>query len=332
MKRLRSLLLSIVFVLTLFLPVLSGCGTEWSWSLSDGRVLTMGKESLSENELRVLALEYKELFESYYGDLLGPEFWTMPVSKDRTFEEYVKTEYVLEEARVLLFLGAVAKERGIVLTNAEEEEIRSAAERFYGELTEDEKKFLNRDPECISKVLLRYASAIRAVTVLIDNEKVEVSDEESRVMDVMVIRLSDEEHAEELLARLRSGENFAAAAKAESENSRIEYSFSRSDLKDPVSRVLFVLKEGEISEVFSYGGSYYIFRNVSSYDALLSCQEKSNLLAVRRHDGWKDLYLAYVSEHEEKIRYSVWDRISLASQGAFSSAGSVFTCLPASFR
>ena len=321
-KRLFVLLLAL-----LCLSVLPGCRAEWSWSFGGKKALSAGSAGLSETEVRIIALEYKCLFESYYKSLLGDRFWDRPVSDNETYEDYVKSEYILEEARALLYLNEVAKEKKIALSDAETETLRQGASRYYLSLTQDEIDYIKASEENVFEVLKRYALAEKAVTQLIADQKLEVSDEESRVMDVMMIRVLDREFAEDLHERIENGENFATIARSCSLDTVIEYSFARSELVDEMRGILFSLKDGEISDVIAYKGNYYIFRNVSSYNLILSNKEKGNLLAARRYESWESRFRAFAEENEEKISFSFWNGLSLGVSGDFPYTVSLFSCM-----
>ena len=105
----RKLALFLMLLLTV-LP-LGGCRTEWVWSFGEKVALSNGKSGLTENEIRVIALEYKCLFESYYKELLGESFWEREVFEGESYEAYIKSEYILEEARALLYLNTVSAEQ-----------------------------------------------------------------------------------------------------------------------------------------------------------------------------------------------------------------------------
>ena len=320
--------LSIFCFFLIAVLTLSGCRTEWVWSFGEKVALTNGRNGLTENEIRVIALEYKCLFESYYKELLGEQFWDREVFEGETYEDYIKSEYILEEARALLYLNSVSDERNVSLTDSEREKIRTEARAYYdGYLTDDEKQFIRSDRDMLEQVLLKYALASKVVSDLVKDGKLEVSDEESRVSDVMVIRVVSRELADELSDRILNGENFATLAAMYSEDPEIEYSVSRSDLNDEIRDVIFALKDGEISQVIEYEGNYYLFRNVNSYNVLLSNKEKTNLMAARRYENWNALYEAFMKEHEEKIQLSFWNALRLNEPGDYTYRKSLFSCL-----
>ena len=322
----RKLALFLVFILTVL--SLSGCRTEWVWSFGEKVALSNGKSGLTENEIRVIALEYKCLFESYYKELLGETFWDREVFEGESYEAYIKSEYILEEARALLYLNTISDERNVSLTDSEREKIRTEARAYYdSSLTEDEKAFIRSDHDTLESVLIKYAVASKVVSDLVKDGSLEVSDEESRVSDVMVIRVKSRELAEELSSRIQNGENFATLASMYSEDPEIDYSVSRSDLNDEIRDVIFSLKDGEISPVIEYGQDFFIFRNVNPYNILLSNKEKTNLMAARRYENWNAMFESFMKEHEEKIELSFWNALRLNEPGDFTYRKSLFSCL-----
>ncbi|MBO4411389.1 MAG: peptidylprolyl isomerase [Lachnospiraceae bacterium] len=311
-KRVGSFFVLIVLVLTL-----SACQADWSWTFGEQKLLTMGKLGLTEKEMRVIALEYKCLFESYYKELLGEEFWDREVEEGETFEDYVKSEYVLVESRALLYLNQVASERLLKLNDTESEEVHRRAEAYFGQMTPDEREYFVSDVQAVERVMTLYELASKAVNEMLKDQSFEISDEESRVMDVMVIRVSDKALAEELHERIQNGENFATLAKNYSTDSRVLYSLARSELRTEFRSILFALKNGEVSEVLSYQGEYYLIRNVNSFNLLLSNKEKVNLLAAKRYENWDLAFESFIRENEEKINLKAWEELRLKLAGDY---------------
>ena len=295
----------------------AGCGLSFSWVGRDRKALVQGDLYLTEGEMRVIALEYKTLFESYYEELFSDSFWTEEVDENMTFEEYVKSYYILEESTALLYLCGVAEERSLSVTDAAREDLSQKAESYFSSLTEDEKRFLSCGSETVRDVLIMYETAFLGVESLLSGSRIEVSEEDGRVVDIELIRTTDAETAEALHERIENGENFLTIAKANTVERETSYSVSREELAPEIASVVFSMKAGETSGVIPYGGGYYIFRVLNYNNSLLSVKNRKNLIAVRRYEGWSGEYEAYRSEHPARLSETFFDSLTLSSEGDF---------------
>ena len=278
---------------------------------------TYGSIRLTEEELRLIALQYKTENEQYYKPLLGIDFWEMQVADEMTYEEYIREYYIFSECRALLCLEQAASELGITLSKAEKEQAARNASLYFSELTEDELSFTGADRSDAEALFSAYMLAGKTVEKLVEGKKLEVSDEESRVADFSIIRLSSRERAEEVYERLRSGESFRSVANENSEDGKIEFTASREELLPAVAEIVFSMNNGEISNIISYNGSYFIIYLENSYDTLLSLNHKRNLLAERRFEGWEAVFEEYLSKNELKRDNRMFASLTLSEEGDF---------------
>ena len=279
--------------------------------------VSSGGNQLTEEELRLIALQYKTENESYYKPLLGIDFWQMNVTKDMTYEEYIREYYIFSECRAVLLLLKVAQEQGITLTGLENEQAESAANAYYAALTEDERSFTGAAEADALDLFRAYMIAGKTVEKLIEGKKLEVSDEESRVVDLGVIRLATQKKAEEIYGRIKAGESFRTLANEYSLDDKTEYTASREELLPSVADIVFSMSNGDISDIISCNGSYFILYLENSYDMLLSLNHKRNLLAERRFDGWEELYEEYLKGSDLKRDNRMFDQLSLSQDGDF---------------
>ena len=289
MKKVFMLLLSVLMTL-----ILSGC-TEFTvnWHLGENVMLRVGDTELSESETRLVALHYKGEFEKNYQELLGDDFWDMEVRENISYDDYVKEYYVYRECKAILYLGIEGEKRGISLSLLEETDLKKEAEAFYEAMTEDERTYTGASLSDIIRVKSLYAAAEKTVEAISSGKTLEISDEESRVADIKVIRVASEEEALSLLGRLSSGENFSTLARENTLDERIEYTVAKEDLAEELRNIVFSLSSGETSPVIHMNDDYYIIRVTNAYDTLLSQNNKENLLAEARFLTWQDVYDSY---------------------------------------
>ena len=306
----------ISFLLACMLFLSAGC-VPLEFTLGHHIAVSSGGNQLTEEELRLIALQYKTENESYYKPLLGIDFWQMKVADEMTYEEYIREYYVFSECRAVLLLLKVAAEQGITLTGLENDQAETAANAFFDALTEDERAFTGAGKQDVLELFRAYMIAGKTVEKLIEGKKLEVSDEESRVVDMDIIRLDTQRKAEELYNRIKSGESFRTLANEYSLDDKIEFTASREELLPMVADIVFSMSNGDISDIISSNGSYFIIYLENSYDMLLSLNHKRNLLAERRFEGWEALYEEYLAESDLKRDNRMFDQLSLSLDGDF---------------
>lgn len=306
-----------VFLSLFLLFALPGCNTVFDWHFSQRTVAECGNAVLTDKDFRILALEYKCLYENYYKDLLSESFWVMEVSPGRSFETYVKENCLLRDAESLLYLTQIAEKENILLTFDEEERVENAAAAFFSALTEDEKRYINANPDDVRSLLRRFYVAYNAEQFLLKDKACEVSDEASRVLDLEVLHTETEADARALKERLNKGEIFRTVAMENTIDERLLYSVCREDLMEPFRTEIFNLSSGEVSDVIVYENEGYIFRIAASYNLLLSQNNKSNMLAKLRYENWKDAYSAYNIKEEPAVNHAFLKKLDLTRDGDF---------------
>lgn len=304
------------FLLACLMLALSAC-VPLDFTLGHHIAVSSGGIQLTEEELRLIALQYKTENESYYKPLLGIDFWQMSVAEDMTYEEYIREYYIFSECRAVLCLLKAAQEEGIALTGLESDQAKEAARSYFAALTEDEKAFANADVQDAEELIRAYMIAGKTVEKLIEGKKLEVSDEESRVVDLGIIRLPTQKQAEEIYARIKAGESFRTLANEYSMDSKTEFTASREELLPAAADIVFSMSSGDISDIISLNGNYYILYLESTYDMLLSLNHKRNLLAERRFEGWEALYEEYLAESDLKRDNRMFEALSLSQDGDF---------------
>lgn len=297
---------------------LSSCGSvPFNWKIGEKISVYTEHDRLSSNEVRLIALQYKSLYESYYSELLGRDFWDEKTDGSDTFEEYVKEYCVWNECCALMYLMSVAEEKDYTLTAFEKEKAAEAAEQYFSALTADQLEFTGASKEDAEQLIGRYIIADKVVSELIQGKKLEVSDEESRVSDIQVIHVATEAEAQRISELIRSGENFATLARENTIDDEILYSVRKGMPEETLNNIIFSMHDNDVSDIVCYEDSYYIIRMVNSYNTLLSANYKANLMAERRFEGWKSVYERYAAETHISRDAEDWAELSLKTEGDF---------------
>ncbi len=302
----------IVFLSAVMLFTASSCSSViFGFSNGSPVVMSCGKETLNESELRLIALHYKSAFEHYYVNLFGDDFWELPAEEGMTYGQYVRSYWILSECRALMSLCCMAEDNRVSLTDSEIESLERTAEIVFRELSEDERAFTNAGYNDVLTLLEKIETASKMLDTLTENAKIDVNDEESRVADIALIRVGDPDVASEIRARLDLEENFLTLANAFSEEKQIYYSVAKGDLKEPLNSAVFSLAEGEESDVLICEGSYYLIRVISSYNSILSSRNRTSIALLRRYNAWEEENEAHLRQHPLRMVPKMLENIPL---------------------
>ena len=305
-------------VLSVFLMFLCACVIPVDFHPENRLVLSSDQEVLREAEVRIAALEYKCQFENYYKELYGEDFWDLEVKDGLDYETYVKEFFIYPELKTAMYLSELAKQEDVKVSAPEEERLKEASSAWYMKMTEDERLYTGASEEDIYQLLHRYLLAEKMIEKLLEGKKTEISEEESRAVDFQVIRVSDQELADDLSERLSNGESFLTLASLYSENTRFSYSAAKGELAEELEEVVFSMKENEISPVIPSGDHYYLIRMVNTRNTLLSINQQENQLARKRFEAWKSVYDSRVSEGMIRRNEEVWQSIRLKCEGDYA--------------
>lgn len=311
----RKTLFICILIMAIVLP---GCNTVVNWNSRSRTVLMCSGKSMTDIQMKIVAMEYKELYEYYYRELLTENFWKEEVAEGVDFEHFVLQSSVLPECQAVLYLTAAADELSIKIPEDMVTELTEAARTYYAALSDDEKAFTGAGESDVLELLKLYSRAILAEEALISDHVIEVSDEASRVADIEVIHTPTVKEAEEILLRYKNGENFTTLAQENTIDQRIKYSVARSDLQEPFDTVVFSLQSGGVSDVVSLNGEGFIIRVSNTYNTLLSLNNRRNLLASLRFDDWRNAAQTLGISEDSSLSRDFFSALSLTRQGDFS--------------
>ncbi len=311
----RKTLFICILIMAIVLP---GCNTVVNWNSRSRTVLMCAGKSMTDIQMKIVAMEYKELYEYYYRELLTERFWKEEVAEGVNFEQFVLKSSVLPECQAVLYLSAAADELSIKIPEDRMTKLSEAAKSYYEALSDDEKSFTGAGESDVLELLRLYYRAILAEETLISDHVIEVSDEASRVADIEVIHTPSVREAEEILRRYKNGENFTTLAQENTIDQKIKYSVARSDLQEPFDSVIFSLQNGGVSDVVSLNGEGFIIRVSNTYNTLLSLNNRRNLLASLRFDDWKKAAQSLGISEDSSLNRGFFSRLSLTVQGDFN--------------
>lgn len=315
MKKKRIRILTGMLFTVMFLNGCSIGGNEVviTSGVSSRDVFKIGGDSCNIKEAKVYLANYQNI----YGKSYGIDLWEQNFQKQK-LEKYVK-DVALSEMTKIVCMDLLAKDQSISLTQDEVAEIEKAAEVYYSSLNKEEKDYMGVSQADIVSMYKDYALADKVYRALTQSVNEEVSDDEARIMEAMQIYVSDKSKAEEVSAKLKSGEDFAAVANNYNQKTVIEIAFGRGEMPKEVEDTAFELEDGEISDCIAADDGYYFIKCTNKFNVELTDANKSNIVEARENAAFDDVYEEFVSGLASNLNPKVWDSIELVTDGSITT-------------
>ena len=163
-------------------PMFSGCGEkkEEPEQTSNGTlVFQYGNNLVTKGEIYIYIETVRERYELQYGS----DVWqtVLPDGGEGASMENLTREEVVNEIVRVKTLCAHADELGIVLSDEELSELNRKADDFCEGLTDEQLQSMEITKEKAEKVMQENAIASKVEAKILDDRKIEISDEEARM-------------------------------------------------------------------------------------------------------------------------------------------------------
>ena len=121
-------------------------------------------------------------------------------------------------------MNLLAKDKEIIITSAEKEEIRKLSEEYYESLTEDDIAYMGVKEDDVRTMYEEYFLSNKVVSELTKDMNLEISDSEAKVITIDQIVLSDGNTAQDVLNQVNEdGADFEAIAREYSEDNEMRH-------------------------------------------------------------------------------------------------------------
>ena len=199
----------------LAMAVLTGCSRKTA-AVSGAR--TVDKE-YTKGQMMVIAITERNRYQNIYTS----ELWSVKADQNGdTFEDRLMDQveqFLIELATTNL----MADEQGIELTGQEKDALKSLAQEYYRNLSEQDRRFMDVSEDEVYDLYCEYYRADKLVAELTKNENLEVSDAEAKVIGIQQIELDSRAEAENVLALAQAEKaDFGAIAAKYSKDSRTD--------------------------------------------------------------------------------------------------------------
>ena len=307
-KRMAVLGLSAVLTMT----GLTGCGNQtklvFTTGLSGNQVFKIGTETCTMPEIMI----YLTTFYNQYAEIYGKEMWNYDFG-GVSLEEHVKDE-VLSKLAQIKIMNLMAEERGITLSEEEEQRVSKAAEVYYETLSEELKKQEDITKEIVQKVYEEYAAANKVYANITEAADMEISDDEARTVTVQKIYFQNEDRGKQILERIQSGEAFEVIAAEVSEDKQLVQSYARGTVETAFEEVLFSMDAGEISDVIKTSDGFYIVKCISTIDYEATQENKLVLADKRKKEAFSQAYTEIAKNTHSQFRDKQWEKLTLREE------------------
>jgi len=302
----RKRCIGILFAAIWSISVLSGCGNTkivLTTGLASDELFRIGDVSCKLSEALVYLNNQKNQYENVY----GIEMWEHDFG-DMTLEDYLKNQVVSKLAQIKSMV-LLANERQIVLTEEEIQSAQKAAAEYYATLSKEEISLLGVDQTEIQQMYEDYCLAYKAYGQITEDERVEISVDEARILQLQQIFVPEEHLAEELKDKLDNGEDFEALAANYSKASQITVEVARGDKGEEYENVAFDLDNEEISDVFAEDEGYYILKCLSTNMEEKSEENKIKIAKQQKQERFQSIYSDLMKDTLSEFQEKLWDKI-----------------------
>ncbi|MBO5071301.1 MAG: peptidyl-prolyl cis-trans isomerase [Roseburia sp.] len=276
-------------------------------------IFTLGGTGCEIKEAKVYLSNYQNI----YGTAYGIDLWQHDFGDD-SLVQYVKN-ITLQELTQIYGMNLLAESKEVTLSEEELADIGLAAEAYYESLSEEEISYLEVSKGEIKEYYRHYALARKLYHSLTEGVDEEVSDDEARVMEIMQIFVSSEEKAEEVLTKLKGGEDFATVASNYNELTAIQINVSRDDLPPEAEEVAFQMNNGEVSGSIEVENGYYFIRCMNKFDEELTEANKVNIVEKRQKEALDDVYHEFMDSLTSNINEELWESLTPDTSGVVTT-------------
>lgn len=324
--------LTVLFVaLVLCMESMTGCGRpsdETKVVLTTGfrrnEVFRIEDESCTLPEIMVYLTNIQNRYEKVYGS----KIWETEID-GVTLEENVK-ETALAKMAQTKAMKLLAKKHNIELTEQEKETAQKAAEEYFNSLSKTEIEQMGIDEKLIASLYEEYALSDKLYQHIIKDINPEISDDEARtitvehiliktyslnengemVADTEYAKSNAKKRAQEVLEKVKEGENFEDLATQYSEDDTIIYSFGKGEMEPEFEEAAFNLGTDEVSDIVETRYGYHIIKCLSTFNREVTDENKKKIVEKRKEEVFGEEYETFVDSLTRNLNRTLWESVT----------------------
>ena len=293
------------WILLLFcLLLLCGCGNKKEEALQRDELLAVNGNVCSWSEAQIFILAQKAIYSENYGE----EIWAVQLPNGR-FDSYIKNA-LLPYIELLFLADSAAEENGVRLSDGERLQVERAADAYLGKLGEMGREMTGIGREEIEDALTRYARGQIFYEQTLMDAKIEISEEEARVMAVQMVIIEERmgmATAQEIRQKLAGGSSVNAVLSEYVGCGAKKENIIRGDYGGDFDTIVFALKNEQWSPIISLNGQYYLVQCLSSYLPEETAKHKAQMEQEERETLLQGLLDEYGNKATLLLNPELWD-------------------------
>ncbi len=293
------------------MTVLSGCsGThekiEFVTEMPADIVLSVGDEECNSAQMRLLLGNNRNRYGNAYSlDMWGTENETAKAELSNYVRDITVSHWIK-----ILSMNALAKEYEIELPESVMSTVERTAEEYYDALDVSDVEITGITKDDVTEIYRQLAVSDMVYEELTRDVSFEVSNDESRVMEVMVIYTESADTAALVDEELKGGSDFGALAANYNEYRSIEVDMYRGLFPEDVEEAAYSLENGEHTDRIKGDEGWYFIYCINKYNEELSNQNKDNIVRKRRTDAFNNIYDLFEDNVETEFNIALWDSVT----------------------
>jgi foldase protein PrsA len=293
--------------------------------LKEDEIFRIDRESCTMAEMMVYLTNTKNQYESVYGE----QIWNISMD-GYSLENRIK-ENVLAKIAQIKTMYLMALDRGVTLTEQEEQLVVNAASDYFNTLSETEIEAMQVDLTLIEKLYRQYAFANKVYQQIIGELDPEISDDEARIVTVNQIFLEGKteetaREANEIYALALLGEDdFETLALTHSDLETITDSFGVGERETAIWQAAFELETEQVSPVIETQNGFYILKCVTTLQREETDTNKQRIAARRKKEVFGEDYDAFVSGLVRILNEEAWANVTFLQDERITTAD-FFAC------
>ena len=255
---------------------------------------------------------YIRTLETSYEDTFGPAIVSREFDGINVSDKL--TGLALSRLAQVKAMNLLAVDRGLTLTEREEEKCVQAADRYMRSLSEADLRDMDIGYDMLLHMFEEYALAAKVYNDITGDINPEISDDEARTITVKMITVEGRDQAEALqianmiYSQISDGKDPDAAADEYDEASVSKHSFGKDTDEFPEDFVdtCFKLAADEISTPIMKDNKAYIVKCISSFEQEDTDANKLRLVAKRKSEAFDQVYNDFVSSLYSNFNDDLW--------------------------
>ncbi|MDO5563755.1 MAG: peptidylprolyl isomerase [Eubacteriales bacterium] len=263
----------------------------------------------SKGMVMILVAEEKNAFENSF----GKDIWSLSGTEEgTTYEDYI-IQNIKECVVKIMTTNLIFTSDQIAASADDKKKIEEVSKEYYNSLTEDDLSYIGCTEEDVQNLYNEYYKAYKTSEILIQGANDDISVSEAKVIEVEQIKLKTLEEANDIREKVGSkGVSFSYYAKQYSEDIVTTYQIQRGDEMSTLFPEVFYLNTGEISDVLSSQGYYYIFKCTNGYKEEETKRRREDLIKAIRQIAFDEQYDKFKENHLIYLKEQYWKEISIS--------------------